>query len=320
MGEPKERSSGEVHEARIKRYGEARTRALHTQQFLEANIPDYPRNDKAKLTKAALKLRSCGSFLEFRHYYTKDEYRLIDGIHCDNKWLCPLCGLRWASKALMKAYEKHKQVLSENPNLIPAFLTLTVQNGRHLAPTFDTLQQGLRRITYTTRQAKKRGDQSEFAKIQGMIGSTEVQRGKRGKLWHPHFHAIVLLDRYMDQKKLSEEWERKTGGSYVLWVQEMDDTFKAFMDVFSYVLKISTMSIPDQVEAFLKLNGKQMLRTTGLYRDIQLPEKLTDEPLDDLPYTELLYRYIFERESYSLERRTPCPGSPSPAPSCVSQA
>lgn len=316
MGEPRKRSPEEVHKARIKRYGEARTRALYTQQYLEQSIPDYHKDYKGKLTNAALKLRSCGSFLEFRHYYTIDEYRLIDGIHCDNKWLCPLCGLRWASKALAKAYEKHKQVMDENPNLIPAFLTLTVKNGQHLAPTFENLQQGLRRVTYTTRQSKKRGDQSEFAKIQGILGSTEVQRGKSG-LWHPHFHAIVLLDRYMDQEKLAKEWEKKTGGSYVLWVQEMDHTFKAFLEVFSYTLKASTMSIPDQVEAYLKLSKKQMLRTTGLYRNIKLPEKLTDDTLDNLPYTELLYRYIFESESYSLERRTVCPDS---APASVSEA
>jgi hypothetical protein len=34
-------------------------------------------------------------------------------------------------------------------------------------------------------------------------------------------------------------------------------------------------------------------------RGVEVPEELTDEPLDDLPYVELFYRYLHER-SYAV--------------------
>ena len=37
----------------------------------------------------------------------------------------------------------------------------------------------------------------------------------------------------------------------------------------------------------------------GEFRGVEVPDKLTDEPLDELPYFDLFYRYISE-SGYNL--------------------
>jgi hypothetical protein len=39
------------------------------------------------------------------------------------------------------------------------------------------------------------------------------------------------------------------------------------------------------------LKGKRLLGSAGCFRGVEVLEELTDEPLDDLPYVELFYRW-----------------------------
>jgi hypothetical protein len=40
------------------------------------------------------------------------------------------------------------------------------------------------------------------------------------------------------------------------------------------------------------MGGQRLIDSHGLMRGVEIPDNLTDEPLDDLPFVELLYRYI----------------------------
>jgi hypothetical protein len=302
--EEKKLSAGESHRERVRKFGDAKTRTLQVAQYIYQTINQYHPKDQHKLAKAWEKIQKCGNWLEFHHYFTLDEYRLVGAVFCGNKWLDSLCGLRWAQKAVQSYYAKHALVMAENPSMKVCMLTLTVKNGKRLSDTYEKLEQALRKVSYGMRQAKKRGDKSEFGKIKGMVGAVEVKKTKAGK-WHPHFHAVVLLEKYIDQERLSKEWYQKTGDSFITDIREMKNGIKGFCEVFSYTLKVSTMTCADQVEAFLKLNGKQMIRAYGLYQGVKVPDELTDEPLDDLPYTRILYRYAFKK-GYSVEEMEVC--------------
>jgi hypothetical protein len=287
---------------------------VQVSRYLWGNIHKYSQKDQFRLAKEWDKLQKCGNWLEFNHYYTVNEYRLVGAMLCGNKWLDPLCGLRWADKAVASYYAKHALVAAQNPSLKVAMLTLTVKNGKRLGDTYQKLEKGLRKVSYGMRQAKKRGDRSEFGKIKGMIGAIEVKKTKDG-LWHPHFHGIVLLEDYIDQEKLSKEWHKKTGDSFITDIREVKGGIDTFCEVFSYTLKVSTMKPSDMVEAYLKLSGKQCIRAYGLYQGVKVPDELTDEPLEDLPYTRILYRYAYKAESYSVEEievRDPARESMSP--------
>ena len=65
-----------------------------------------------------------------------------------------------------------------------------------------------------------------------------------------------------------------------------------FCEVFKYALKSSDMEIPDTLHAFDVLRGKRLIASAGCFRGVEVPEELTDEPLDGLPYVEMLFRHI----------------------------
>ena len=47
------------------------------------------------------------------------------------------------------------------------------------------------------------------------------------------------------------------------------------------------------------MKGARLLFSLGEFRGVEVPDKLTDEPLDELPYFDLFYRYISE-SGYNL--------------------
>jgi hypothetical protein len=105
---------------------------------------------------------------------------------------------------------------------------------------------------------------------------------------------LVLLDRYVDQKALSAEWKSITGDSFVVGITRLDPSsspFESFLEVFKYALKFSDLTPSQTWHAARVLAGQRLLFSMGCFRGVEVPEQLTDEPLDGLPYVEWLYRY-----------------------------
>lgn len=72
-----------------------------------------------------------------------------------------------------------------------------------------------------------------------------------------------------------------------------------FLEVFKYAVKFSSLPLADNWTGFQVLSGRRMVASFGEFYGLQVPEALTDEGLDDLPYIELLYRYV-HGAGYSL--------------------
>jgi hypothetical protein len=115
---------------------------------------------------------------------------------------------------------------------------------------------------------------------------------------------VAMAETEPDASWLSRTWEHITGDSFVVDVRPIDqeDPASGFLEVFKYALKFSDMEPSDTWEAFRVLAGRRMVGSSGLFRGIEIPEQLTDEPLDDLPFVNLLYRYL--GRGYSLQPRT----------------
>jgi hypothetical protein len=100
---------------------------------------------------------------------------------------------------------------------------------------------------------------------------------------------------------LSREWKDITGDSHMVNVRAIDDPVRGFLEVFKYALKFSDMTMDDTWEAFKVLSGRRLIGSAGRFRGVEIPEQLTDEPLDDLDYIDLLYEYLVG-SGYSLLR------------------
>ena len=276
---------------RIARYGKAHARSLMMLEHLrEAPSPAS--------TKTAASLASCGNYLHFREYFTVGKVRLHNATFCKQHLVCPLCAIRRGAKALGAYLTRWQVIQQERPELRPYLLTLTVKNGDDLEERQAHLTKSLRKLMDRRRyfNAGTRGaPYTELCKAQGAVYTLELTN--KGKGWHPHCHMIVLASSQPSQSDLSAEWLRITGDSMIVDCRpitggESGDYSEGFMEVFKYAVKVSDLSLHDNWHAAQVLKGKRLLNSFGLFRGVQVPESLLDEPLDSLPYWDRFYRFL----------------------------
>lgn len=296
---------------RLKRYAHARARALQniTQIDEALHVQHSPGHIWfGHLRQIRPRIAACGDYLSFRQYYTVGKVRLHAANFCKIHQLCPLCAIRRGSKSLDAYLKRFDIIKADNPGLTLSMLTVTVKNGDDLAERFAHLKKSLKKLLEWRRRTLegKAGYHSEFAKIAGLVGSIEVT--KDGALdgsasgWHPHAHMMILHSERFDYAKLQAEWLKITGDSHVLNVsqaQHPEDPAQDFLEVFKYALKFSDLTPAENLHAYEVMKGHRLLFSAGLFWGVEVPESMTDELLDDLPYIELLYQYL-PGSGYSL--------------------
>jgi hypothetical protein len=174
-----------------------------------------------------------------------------------------------------------------------------VKDGPDLAERFKHLHKSQRELWM--RKHRCRGSAVDL--VRAAVWSYEVKRGQGSGLWHPHLHMVAMACEMPNKDRLSKEWHDITGDSFIVDVRPIDeaDPASGFLEVFKYALKFSDMQPADTWQAFQVLRGRRLVGSAGLFRGIEIPEQLTDEPLDDLPYVELFYRYL-RGTGYTLTR------------------
>lgn len=288
-----ERASGgiEALPQRAERYGKAKSIALDVAQYIEQAQPGQ--------TGLIARMKACGDYLMFRHYFTVDEVRLHGASFCMKHLLCPLCAIRRGSKALKAYLDRWEVIRAEKPALRPFLVTLTVKDGPDLAERFKHLHKAQRELWMT----KHRGRGSVLDGVQGAVWSYEVKRGSGSGQWHPHLHMIALAETEPSQERLRREWSEITGDSFMCDVRPIEgDQAEGFMEVFKYAVKFSDQPPADTWHAFTVLRAKRLLGSAGCFRGVDVPESLLDEALEGLPYVELFYRYLAGK-GYSLTQR-----------------
>ncbi len=306
-GQGDEGSGIEALPGRVSRYGEAKKRALDVAEYRLTNGQDLDQrlSRQAWLDRTAERVKSCGDYLLFRHYYTVDDVRLHAAHLCMKHLLCPLCAIRRGSKALQAYLPRYEAVRAARPDLRPFLVTLTVKDGPDLLERFKHLHAAQRELW----KRKQRGRGSVLDQVDAAVWSYEVKLGAGSRLWHPHLHMVAMApDLQLEDVRegtlgpLSREWKEITGDSFMVNVKPISqaDPASGFLEVFKYALKFSDMEPADTWQAFETLSGRRLVASSGLFRGIEIPDQLTDEPLDDLPFFEYLYRYF--NGAYSLKR------------------
>jgi hypothetical protein len=298
--------------SRIDRYAAARQRSLINLTEIDKKInlssdlsiksPFY-----LHLQNLRPKLASCGNYLGFRHYYTVGKVRLTAATFCKAHLLCPLCAIRRGSKTLEAYTTRYHFIMATNPGLKLAMLTLTVKNGDDLAERFEHLRSSLQRLLKHRRKALEGKSNTEFSKVLGLVGAYEVTN--KGNGWHPHAHMMILYRTRLNASKLRQEWQKITGDSKVLRIdpaRHPQDPAQDFLEVFKYALKFSDLTPEQNMEAYEIMRGKRLLFSAGLFWGVEVPEQLTDEPLDGLPYFDMVYKYVVG-SGYNLTGATEVP-------------
>ena len=267
---------------RVERYGLAKSRALNVVEHI-----DRFEEGQGDLVR---RMRECGEYLAFRHYFTVDQVRLHGASFCMKHLLCPLCAIRRGSKALKAYLDRWEVIARSDAALRPFLVTLTVRDGHDLAERFKHLSDAQRELW----KRRHRGRGSVLAAVAGAVWSFEVKRGSGSGLWHPHLHMVAVAETCPDQAELAREWRDITGDSWVVDARPIaqDDLASGFIEVFKYALKFSDMTPADAFHAYRVLKAKRLIGSAGCFRGVDVPDELTDEPLDGLPFVEFFYRYL----------------------------
>lgn len=278
---------------RLHRYSKAHRRALAMSDYAMKKADESTVSlVQDTYVKVGLKLKSCGEYLLFRDYYTVGKVRLQAAHFCKKHLLCPLCAIRRGAKMVKSYMDKLQVVKAENPNLKAYLVTLTVKNGPDLLERFKHLQRSVQAL-HKTRTGK--GQYSEACKASGAVWSYEFKRGANSGEWHPHMHAVWLCEEAPDAVQLSAQWKRITGDSFIVDItpfHNQEDVVSGFLEVFKYAVKFSDLPMEDNWYGYEVLSGKRLIASFGSFYGVEVPEDLTDEPLDELPYIEHLYRYL----------------------------
>lgn len=296
-GESRRAYGSELLPQRLAVYATAHERALAMSDYIQIH-GKFNKFIKNRAHKGIVhRLRSCGNYLLFRDYYTVNEVRLHKANFCMKHLVCPLCALRRGAKYAAAYMEKLQFVMNQDPEVWPYLVTLTVKDGPDLQERFNHLKTGIEKMTELRKEAARdRRQQLEMNKALGGVSSYEIKKGKNSEEWHPHYHATWLCKEQPYETKLSQEWEEITGDSFIVDVKpfsEEQGIFTAFLEVFSYALKFSTLTLEDNFEAFLALHRKRFINSFGILRGVEIPEALEDEPLENLPFVELLFKYVY---------------------------
>lgn len=293
---------------RIERYSNAKARQVEILAHIPAFVQEHPSEAfLANLDKIQNRIRDCGNYLVFNHYYTVDDVRLSKASFCMKHLLCPLCAIRRGAKQVQAYLEKLELLRNEDQTLKPYMLTLTVKNGHDLQERFEHLSNSVKKLLVKRRDALRGKWTSELAKALGGVYSYELTLSEHG--WHPHVHMVVLqrdpdlIDFNQANKKdsaLAKEWLAVTGDSFIVDIRPIQgDPAEGFIEVFKYALKFSDLSPQENLAAFLTLNRRRLTGSFGLFWGVEVPDTMTDQLLDELPFIELFYKYT--RSGYSLQ-------------------
>jgi hypothetical protein len=311
------------HEAQLAEYSRHKARSIALCNILK---------QKSEYRKEYDNLDACGSFLHYWHFFETGEWKLRGGITCKMHLLCGCCGRRRSIRYSSSYAEKVQHLLAQRPELTPVLITLTVKNGNDLDECWNRLDSGhkvliqRRRSSIKPQLLSRINNLSVMRYIAGAAGTYEFKRGKNSGLWHPHSHEIALLEpgfefvkifrngRWVEvplefETALSAEWTEATGGSWRVDVRRIDmaseESFMGgLLEVFSYTLKISSLSPEDQLHAYTVLKRRRLIYSYGCLRNVDIPDESVDLVGDELKfqkYFDVWYKYNRRSGHYAIE-------------------
>lgn len=221
-------------------------------------------------------VRGCGSWLHVREWLHSGETRLRNANFCGKFLLCRCCAARRAAKLVAAYANKVAIVQAAHPGLIPAMITLTIKNRFDLGEGFDHIKGSWSRMMVAKRAGasnKKRDKAIEWNKVLGSVRAIEVTNEEKGQGWHPHIHAFVLLEDYIDQKTLSAEWERFTGDSFVVGITKCKNgVVGGLIETLKYCSKLTELSPAHILEVHRAGKGSRFADAQGILRGVPEPD------------------------------------------------
>ncbi len=200
-------------------------------------------------TFAYKRCKDCGGF----HF-------IGPGWRCGDR-LCAVCAHHRARR-LVRDYAPKIEDAARGRLLL--FLTVTLKNVEGLTPAvYRDLKTNFKRLRR----------HASFKHILGGVLAIETTRNREAGTWHPHLHAILVAERYVNQDQLQREWGELTGDSYIVKVKK---AYRGTVrELLKYPTKLVDLRTPGEVLEFaLATWGVRMLQGWGcLFGVRELPDQ-----------------------------------------------
>lgn len=170
----------------------------------------YRKKDQFK--RRGMAIYGCSERLAFGTYVdaeTGELGRRLDAANFCRDRLCPMCQWRKSLVAFGNVSKCMDWVDARYP-VAPLFLTLTMRNVN--APQ---LGDGIGHILKAwSRMMNKAGNRRPYHVSRGWFRALEITYNAQAETWHPHIHAVVLVDpdyfsdaaKYIDHDRWVDEW------------------------------------------------------------------------------------------------------------------
>lgn len=138
---------------------------------------------------------------------------------CGSVWLCAICGPKITERRRVEVAKAIETAKAQGFKVM--LLTLTVPHG--MGDDVRVVLASMKKGWAKTSQGRKAHAMRQETGFIGSIRVLEVTRGENG--WHPHFHALLIMDTDMTPHQVEEAW-------WPLW---RDGCVKAGLDTPSRV-------------------------------------------------------------------------------------
>ena len=197
---------------------------------------------------------------------------------CKNRF-CPVCQMVKSLVLFAKLYPCIMKLSRQGYYL--KMLTFTIKDTKRLSDGVKLIKTAFRKFSHENKKYR-----SVFNNLYiGGIKSLEVKRGANSKLWHPHFHALVVTEKPVeDFNAINLMWNK----TLVNLVNKSDKTIyedKVYSDCFS-LTSDNKLVLQDKL-GFVHFDALNMLsmdaRIKCVYECIKYITKYSEELEDDLP-------------------------------------
>jgi len=267
------------------------------------------------------RVRFCACWLEFA--VTEAKMVLQTAKFCQLR-LCPMCIARKSLKTFAQISQIMDEVQRKHPTFQPVFLTLTVKNcsGDDLRDVISHMTKSWYRLTNNKRFSSQ---------VQGWLRALEVTYNHRTGEYHPHFHAILLMDkpyfsktnsRYMATEDWVQIWRTSARLEYdpVCDIRKVrknrENMAKTVAEIAKYTVKDNDFLQNDDVIHVLTqaLARKQLFATGGIMqkiaRDLNSEElgggdlvHINDQAIrEDVAHVIVNYKWSFGAGDYLRKR------------------
>ncbi len=304
---------------RVCELGQAKKTSHLISRELERNI-DASRTRRLSMSQLEARkyecglLRTCLDTALFRKDATDPEsyWLLSEAETCDLRKICPVCAGRRAVRQAEKVYQKMMWYLSQNRSATLYLVTHTAPNYPQLLPCLDRIKWAISELWARRRKAlNSPRNHSAMMNVAGGFHSFEIKIGKGSRLWHPHSHAVWVVDGRLDYEACRREWLslmpdatnldfRPLNSQRDLWRGELDyDQFlnevrTDLLEVCKYVTKFSEASPAELYHIHDATRGKRLSQGYGFMKGAvpDDPDACDDQPDWDLvPHLTRFFRY-----------------------------